>query len=891
MKIVKKLCLWFLCLVLLGMIGAACAGGAFLYWASRDLPELDRIADFSPPLASTVLARDGSVLGSLYHEKRYTIPLEKMSKHIPLAFLAAEDATFYQHDGINPVAIARAAIVNFQQGKNAQGGSTITQQVVKQLALSSERTYERKAKEAILSYRLEKHLTKDEILTIYLNQIFLGQQAYGVEAAARTFFGKHSADITLAESAVLAGLPKAPSSYNPFRNPAAAKDRQTYVLGRLLAQGWITKDEHDKALAEPLVYWTMPEDQGRSSSWYLEEVRRLLIEFFTEQNLRALGVETTKSGEDFVYEAGLIVRTAMEPYHQTTAEAALRRGLEELDKRQGWRGSLKKLAPEEIAPFLDKLKFNPLNLSGDHWVQAVVSKVTKQDIQVDLGNNFHGAIDLKALAWARTPKAPLPGAGDVIWVSATPTVTTVAAKKKTADAAPSQDDEPKTVITPLDVTDWPVKKSIPLTLQQLPDVQGALVSIEPDTGDVVALVGGYQFGKTHFNRATQARRQPGSSFKPVVYSAALDKGFTASSMLFDAPYSYVNPYTKEVWRPSNYGKSYKGALPLHRALALSLNTCTVRVAEQIGIATVNQRAKILGLEPRFPNELAVSLGAVAVTPLNMTQAYTAFANKGLGVRPRLITSIEDSSGRVLYQQRVEHWQAISPQNAFIMSTLLKNVVENGTAKRARIPGRAIAGKTGTTNEEKDTWFVGFSPHLVTGVYVGFDQIRPLGRGEAGGRTSAPIFTYYRKEVEDLYPAEDFEMPAGISISNGLAYVDTEPTEGLSAMDGNFNWSASLPDNSDPFDDLNTGDTLPVVTASPERAPVSTSTATRIPTGSAPTIGARTPDGARPIIRPAAPLKPVAIPTTATRPVTAAPPVYKPPRDTTRDAEDLLRQAF
>ncbi len=784
----KKILLWLLGIAGLCAVLGGIAVAALVYWASRDLPELDRIADFAPPQATTVLARDGSILGSLYHEKRYTVPLKGMSRYIPMAFLAAEDDSFYQHDGINPVAILRAAIINFQRGRTAQGGSTITQQVVKQLLLSPERRYERKIKEAILAYKLERFLSKDDILTVYLNQIYLGQHAYGVEAAARTYFGKHASDITLAESAILAGMPQAPSRYNPFRNPTAAKARQKYVLSRMLTMKWISDEEYEQALKEPLVYWTMPEDMGRASSWYLEEVRRLVIEFFTEKNLKALGIDTRKSGEDFVYESGLTIQTSMEPQHQAAAEHALRRGLEDLDKRQGWRGPTASMDADGIDKFReDSANFSPYDLMGDQWVEALVTKVDKNSATVELGGGWTGTLDVKSMGWARTPNPKVAGArsgfisdarkvlavNDRIWVSARPMLVDEKDGKKT-----------KKVEVPFDASAVKEGQPLALNLEQVPEVQGALVSIEPQSGDVVALVGGYQFGQSHFNRATQARRQPGSTFKPIVYSAALDNGFTSTSTLLDAPYEYVNPYTKQVWRPSNYSsRSYAGPLPLYKALTKSLNTCTVRVAERIGIATVIQRAKILGLEPYFPEELSVSLGAVAVTPLNLTQAYAAFANKGMGVRPRIVTSIKDASGREIYKQDMEHWQAVTPQNAYIMCNLLKQVVNAGTGTRARVKDHVIAGKTGTSNEERDAWFMGFSPSLVSGVYVGYDQMRPLGSKETGGSVSAPIFAYYRNQVEQLYPNEDFEKPDGIVMADGQAFRSDQPMEGSSAMGG------------------------------------------------------------------------------------------------------------
>ncbi|WP_299395058.1 penicillin-binding protein 1A [uncultured Desulfovibrio sp.] len=781
---------WKKCLIWIGGLcivsGIACSAivAMLFFWASRDLPDLSRLEDYHPPQATTILARDGSILGTLYHEKRFIITLEDMPKYLPLAFLAAEDDNFYRHSGVDPVAIARAAFVNITSGSKRQGGSTITQQVIKQLLLTSERSYTRKMKEAILAYQLENTLSKDQILLTYLNYIYLGQHAYGVEAAARTYFGKHAADITLAEAAVIAGLPQAPSRYNPFRHPDEAKKRQMYVLSRMRALQWISEAQYQQASNEPLIYWSMPDYRPGAAQWYQEEARRLLVEFFTEKNLAALGVRTNKSGEDYVYEAGLTVRTSMDPVQQDAAGAALRRGLEELDKRQGWRGSIGKLTPEEQKAFLDESTFDPLSLVGDVWVKALVTRSEAKQLTVALGQGYTGVIPLANMSWARKPNPRVAGmhapairdaravaeAGDLIWVSAAPLLVQEGKKKQEVAYDPAR-----------------VQKKTPivLRLQQEPLAQGALASIEPQSGDVVALIGGYQFGNSHFNRATQARRQPGSSFKPVVYSAALDAGFTPTSQVLDGPLVYVNPYTNEVWRPSNYEHNYKGILPLHTALALSRNTTTVRVAQTIGIANVIQRAKMLGLEPDFPQELAVSLGAVAVSPLNLTQAYAAFANQGLGVRPRIITSIVDARGRELYRQDVEHWQAITPQNAYQMACLLREVVNAGTGSRARVPGHDnIGGKTGTTNEECDTWFVGFSPYLVTGVYVGFDQVRSLGRLEQGGRTAAPIFRYYRTAVEDLYKEypQDFVMPPGITMEGNLAF-NGPAQPGLSAVDG------------------------------------------------------------------------------------------------------------
>ena len=777
---------WSLGLIL-AVAAIGTAAGFFLYnWVSRDLPDLSRILEFKAPQATTILARDGSLLGTLYHEKRFLITLDDMPKYLPMAFLAIEDSAFYQHPGINPLAILRAFLVNFERGTKSQGGSTITQQIVKQLLLSSERSYIRKMKEAILATRLERELSKDQILSLYLNYIYLGQHSYGVEAAARTYFGKNAANITLAEAALIAGMPQAPSRYNPFRNPTAAKNRQMEVLQRLRTLQWISEEEYQQAASEPLVYWSMPDNVPGPSQWYFEEARRLLIEFFTEGNLKALGVETTRFGEDYVYEAGLTVQTAMDPLQQSLAGQALRSGLETIDKRQGWRGAERHFASRaEQQAFLDKKKFEPGDLAGGQWVQALVTAVTAREIKVALGSNYIGVIPASNFSWARHRSSLAPKAharsivreGDVIWVSLDEGKKAPAKKggKKQQDTAPA---------APADQTPTPGREMV-LTLQQQPLVQGALVSIEPQSGDVVALIGGYQFGNSHFNRATQARRQPGSSFKPIVYSTALDNGFTPTSSVLDAPIEYVIPATGEVWRPSNFEKSYKGEMPLYMALTLSRNTPTVRLAQAVGIDKVIERAKMLGLEPNFPHVLAVSLGAVGVSPLNMTQAYTAFANGGLGVRPRIITSIKDAKGRELYRQDVEHWQAVSPQNAYQMTVLLRRVVENGTGRRAFIEGRAISGKTGTSNDTRDTWFVGYTPYLCTGVYVGYDQMHSLGSWEQGGRTAAPIFRAYREKADLAYESSPKEvpLPEGITMVDGLPFLTTQTGPGLSAVDG------------------------------------------------------------------------------------------------------------
>ncbi len=779
----KKLFLTFLVLICLGGIAGVAGVVGLFYWAARDLPAMDRIADFRPPQATVVLARDGSPLGSLFHEKRFMVPLDLMSPYITKAFLAAEDDSFYQHVGVDPVAILRAALVNFQTGRNKQGGSTITQQVIKQLLLTPEKSYKRKLKEAILAYRLEKELTKDEILNIYLNQIFLGQKAYGIEAAARTYFGKHATDITLAESALLAGMPQAPSRYNPFRHPESAKARQMYVLGRLRELKWITEDEYTQAVNEPLVYWTMPETQMGAAGWYMEEVRRLLIEFFSKENMAIMGIKSDKYGADYVYEAGLTVTTAMDPVHQESAALGLRKALEELARRQGWRGPIQQLTPDQHQAFVDKTSFSPYDLIGGNWVRGLVTAVEKNGATVALGQGYVGSVDVKTMSWARPVNpAYMNGfnirdahkvlkVGDVVWLAQPESV------------AKEVKEKGQVVLQEATYDPSAVKKgtAVALGLQQMPVAQGAITSIEPASGDVVALVGGYEFGTSHFNRAVQSARQPGSSFKPIVYSAAIDNGFTAATLLPDEPYTYVDPVTAQVWSPSNYDHEFKGPILLAQALAQSRNVPMVRVTEYMGVDKVIDRAHALGLTPAFPHYLTVSLGVVEVSPLNLTQAFTAFAYQGWACRPRIITSIKDVNGKEIYAQPPEHWQAISPENAYIMASMLKKVVSGGTATRAKVLNKPVAGKTGTTNNEHDAWFIGFTPHLVSGVYVGYDQLQPLGRKETGGKTALPAFVEYRKRVEYMYPPDDFTVPPGVSVIDGIGFKDSEPYEGTAEL--------------------------------------------------------------------------------------------------------------
>jgi len=722
MKIIKILAL----LMLVLLLGVTAAGIGLYKWAAQDLPDYRSISDYDPPLATKVLTRNGEVLGHFYREKRFLISLNEVPDVTVKAFLASEDARFYEHEGISLLGVVRAAIHNLKAGEIVQGGSTITQQVIKSLLLTPERSYSRKMKEVILAYRLENHLNKDEILTIYLNQIFLGSRAYGLEAAAREYFGKHARDLNLAESALLAALPKAPSRLNPYRNMDGARHRQVYVLSRMLDLGWITEQEYAQAVSESLELQRMPDPSWREGPYYLEEVRRQLIHKF---------------GKDKVYEGGLIVHTPADIEHLRAAEKSLRQGLEASTKRRGWRGPVDNILPEMQQDFLMDRILEPEQLEKGQWHMALVTDVDTGGADVRFGD-LKGHIPVSTMEWARTPdpsRAPeevpdirdaarVLSPGDVVWTSI------------------------------LELNEDGTWK---LALEQKPEVQGAIFSVDPLTGEVLALAGGYDFFTSHFNRATQARRQPGSAFKPIVYSAALDNGYNAASIVLDAPFVYDDHQSLTSWRPQNFEGVFHGPTLFRDALVKSRNLVTIRISQNIGINSLISRSRDLGITEDFPRDLTISLGSVPVTLQELCQAYTAFARDGSYVQPRLINRVTNAWGQVLYENEDLPVQAVSPENAYIITNLLQEVVSDGTGWRARVLGRPLAGKTGTTNEQRDAWYIGYSPYLLTGVYVGFDQPRPMGRFETGARAASTIWVDYRKAVEDDYPVEDFSRPPGI----------------------------------------------------------------------------------------------------------------------------------
>ena len=718
-------------LIVVGLAALLGVGGAagLYWWASRDLPNFTKIADYTPPLVTTVYAHDGQVLGYFSRERRFLVTFDEIPQHVRDAFLAAEDSGFYQHEGVDITAIVRAAIANLRAGTIRQGGSTITQQIIKQLLLTPERSLARKLKEAILAYRLERYLSKDEILTIYLNQIYLGHGAYGIEAAARSYFGKHVGDLSLAEAAILAGLPQAPSSYNPYQRPEAAKARQQYVLRRMVDSGFIDLPAYEAAQLEPFELSSMDDPSWKVGAHYLEEVRRWLVERY---------------GEKAVYEGGLHVRTALDFKHQTQAEEAMHEGLWRSAKRRGWPGPIENLDEAAWPEFLATQGVQLDNLTPGAWTRVLVTNVTQDMAAVRFGT-MGGNIPVATMHWARPVDPSL-----------------------ATEEVPSIKDA-REVVKPGDVVSVEVVKrpedpaSGPWTfaLVREPEVEGALVSMQPNNGDVVAMVGGYSFYRSQFNRATQAKRQPGSAFKPIVYSLAMDSGYTPASIVLDAPVVYHDAATDHTWKPFNYEGVFYGPTLLRTALVKSRNLVTIRLAQDLGVSSIIERARTLGLESDFPRDLSVALGSAEVTLMNLVQAYSAFPRNGSIVEPRMVLEVFSPWGQELYRAEEQSRDAISPQTAYIMTSLLKEVVRAGTGRRAAVLGKPLGGKTGTTNDERDAWFMGFSPYLITGVYVGFDSHEPMGKRETGARAALPIWLQYRAAVESQYPSDDFETPADI----------------------------------------------------------------------------------------------------------------------------------
>ncbi len=653
-----------------------------------------------------------------------------MPGHLINAFVAAEDSRFREHPGVDIQSIFRAFIKNFQAGTITQGGSTITQQVTKSFLLTPERTYERKLKEAILAYRIEKKFTKDQILYLYLNQIYLGHGAYGVEAAAENYFGKHAKDLNLAECAILAGLPQAPSRYSPFQFPDRAKQRQIYTLNRMKEEGMITNVEVTEAIDMPL-------DIKPRKNWFIERVP-----FYTEHVRRHV---EKKYGAEVLYNQGLQIHTAVNIEFQKMARDAVQKGLLDLDQRIGYRGPSGQLLSSEIESFCaaeaKKIQENLLNQGGIYTgvVLDVDDKREKTDVQI---GNFKGIIRLATMTWARRPDPKI-------------------AYYESKVTAPSQVLRPGDVIqiqvktVPEDGTDYE------FTLYQEPLAQTALLSIEAETGHVKAMIGGRDFRDSQFNRAYQSRRQPGSAFKPIIYAAALDKGYTPATVILDSPVVYEDADRNFIWKPQNYAETFYGPTLFREALVHSRNVVTIKILQDIGIPYVIDYARKMGITSDISQDLSIALGSSGVSLLELVNAYAVFSNLGYYIEPVFITKIFDRNNNLLETSQLVRKKVIDMSTAYIMTHLLKNVVTSGTGQRVKVLNRPVAGKTGTTNNLYDAWFLGYTPAYTTGVWVGLDQGGSMGKGETGSRTASPIWLDYMQQVLEGKPVRAFTVPDGV----------------------------------------------------------------------------------------------------------------------------------
>jgi len=724
-------------------IAALLAVSIAVLLANDRLPPLDALTDYRPKVPLRVYTADGQLIGEFGEERRSVVRIADVPALMKNAVLAAEDSRFFEHGGIDFKGIARAALSNFVSGGRDQGASTITQQLAKNFYLSSEKTYTRKIYEALLALRIEENLTKDQILEIYMNQIFLGKRAHGFASAAQIYFGKTLNQLSPAEAAMLAGLPKAPSLFNPLVNPKRATERQHYILQRMHEIGSLTDAEYETALKQPLRYSTPSNDMSAQAPYVAEMARMMAYELFKED----------------IYTAGLNVYTTIRSDEQRIAAAAVRQGVIDYDRKYGYRGPEQFLElPAETAKadaaIEDALDDNP---DVDEFQSAVVLEADPRRVRVSRG---HGQVvditgdGLKFAASALSERAP-------------------AGKRLRRGAL---------------VRILPAKGAF--EIGQLPEVQAALVACNSQDGSVRALVGGFDFSRNKFNRVTQAWRQPGSSFKPFIYSASLEKGFMASTLINDAPFSVDAAITGgQVWEPKNYDGKFDGPMRMRQALAKSKNMVSIRILQSIGPRYAQDYITRFGFdEDKHPAYLTMALGAGSVTPWQMAGAYSVFANGGYRIEPYVVARITDANGKLLAQAKPlkagdENNRAIDGRNAFIMDSLLRGVVRNGTAAKAMALKRTdLAGKTGTTNDSHDAWFAGYSPHITAITWVGFDQPHKLGERETGGGLALPIWMAYMARALAGAPEQPAVMPEGVvDVGGEFYFAETRPGQGVSSV--------------------------------------------------------------------------------------------------------------
>ncbi|MCX7943770.1 MAG: PBP1A family penicillin-binding protein [Deltaproteobacteria bacterium] len=735
---------------------------------SREIPLVDDIKKYTPDLATKFYSYDDRVTGEFAIERRELVEEEDIPELLKKAFISAEDQNFYRHKGIEPMGILRAAIKNIKKGKKAQGGSTITQQVAKTF-VGREKTYTRKLKEMLLALKLEKEFTKDQILFLYLNQVYLGHGLYGVGAAAKGYFRKNMNELTLSEMAMLAGLPPAPSNYSPFSNPKNAYKRMLYVLGRMEEDGYITKEEKEVAINNPPKVYDIEDYFRARAPYFTEHVRRYVQKRY---------------GDKALYRGGLKVYTTVDIEKQTAAEEALIRGVREIDKRQGFRGPLKHIEKREIENYIKVLsrqfKTNTDVVPGEKYF-AIIREINPSgsEATIQLSDKITGKLLAKASKWARPFEKSSPyekldnlnrilKVGDVVMV------------RLATKADLTHDWEPGTLL-PLNSE---IVDSRTFALEQEPDVQGALVSIDPNNGYVVAMIGGYSFEWSEFNRAFQSCRQPGSAFKPIVYIAAIEKkDYNPATIIVDSPIVFDDADNNIRWKPENFESDYKGDVTMRNAIVNSFNIPAVKTMQDVGIQNVIDYAKRLGISTELDPNLALAIGASCVTLWDLTNVYTVFARLGTKIKTKFIRRIEDRYGNVLednsdfydadipFTRRIERGfeavlnppeRVLGADSTFILVRMLRDVCTYGTAAAASSIRQPVAGKTGTTNDSFDAWFIGFTRNLVTGVWVGYDKYEvPLGRRETGGKAALPIWMAYTRKALEGKIEPDYYPPSGI----------------------------------------------------------------------------------------------------------------------------------
>ncbi|GAB4388745.1 MAG: PBP1A family penicillin-binding protein [Thermodesulfovibrionales bacterium] len=720
-KLKRKVWLFFFLLVVPIMTGAVAGGYAAL---SRGVPSMAELKNYRSAPSTRIYAEDDTLIGELKLQKGVFTPLERIPRHLVDAVVAVEDSHFWEHSGIDYLAILRAAVKDALHMELREGGSTITQQLAKITFLTPEKTIQRKLKEAILATRIEKNLSKSEIMELYLNRVYFGHGAYGAEMASRTYFGKSVEDLTLPESALLAGLLKAPNSYSPYNDFEKAKTRQSVVLRRMEEVGLMDAEARRKAL-EASIYLSRESTGGEAYGYFVEYLRKYLVD---------------KYGADMVYKGGLKVYTALNRQSQLAAQQALQRGLRAIDKRRGFRGPEGHRDIKELEAAEAQGSFRRKPPSAGDILSGVVMQVgaTRALVRV---SGVVGKLSADDASWARRVLDP-----------------------KTGEAREVKNFNLTRILRPGDVIRVRVKSSgggeVELALEQEPEVQGAVVMVEPYSGFIRAMVGGYDYSKSEFNRAVYALRQPGSAFKPIVYALALEKGYTPASIIMDEETTYETT-PEDIWTPRNYDEEFHGPTRLRDALAYSRNVVTVKIAEELGIVSLMNYARRIGIDSQMPRDYTLALGSLSLSPLDLTMAYSVFANGGVSMRPVAIKYVTDRRGRVLESNEPEGKRVMDAENAFLVTSMMQSVIEYGTGWRAKALHRPAAGKTGTTNEYRDAWFVGYTPDIVTGVWVGFDSFRSLGEEETGSRAASPIWLECMKAATKNAEPRDFPVPEGI----------------------------------------------------------------------------------------------------------------------------------